>query len=516
MKPLHLPILAFSLAVLLCLGLSSIGPAMWPDSAGYLSVARSLAGGNGIMRFDGREQVEQPPLYPAVLAGMSLVSGRDPLWCAVALNATLYLVFVWLTGRFILYLFQFANPFLIVFVTTIVSLAYPLISAMLYLGSEALFMVALLGFLLGACRYAEESLRSQWLLMAVTAAVAGLTRYAGVTLAVSGAIIILLLSRNGNVRRRITVAIAFGVFALLPLFGFVLRNQIVHGTFTGRRGESVFSLADNLRSAMDTSFSWILPMGLAGSRPMFILLGMFIGIAVLFPLFEKVKRGSGQSWTVLANILSRRFMPLYLFAVVYTVFIVVTATVTNMDRLGGRLLLPLFIPFVVIVIGATRSLVSVISGALPVRVGAPVAVFLVAIIALPHFAASHEVIETFMDGKMTFLSQRWQGSETIAALKAKWRGQGVYSNEPEALYIVTGIEVKPVPSKVLYNSSRPKTPIGELRGAWPAEGKAFVVWFHRYLKSRGFYTPEELAEITYTMSSVKYQDGQLLEVERKP
>lgn len=79
MKRFYLPTFALWLSVPFYFALSSIGPAMWPDSAGYLSVARSLADGNGITRFDGREQIEQPPLYPAVLAAMSFVSGRDPL-----------------------------------------------------------------------------------------------------------------------------------------------------------------------------------------------------------------------------------------------------------------------------------------------------------------------------------------------------------------------------------------------------------------------------------------------------
>lgn len=507
-------LLAFAGGAFLFLGVHSVGPAMWPDSAGYLSVARSLTDGKGIMRYDGREQIEQPPLYPATLAAISVISSLDPLDCAVFLNAILYALFVWLVGRLLSVLFEPSRVSLLLLMTVALSLAYPVVSVMLYLGSEALFMVLLVWFLLAASNYAVQPSRTALLFMLIAAMVAGLARYAGLSLALAGTFVILMSLRDGSVRRPVVKGVAFALAAVVPLSIFIARNYVVHRTFTGTRGESVFTFSQNLRSLMDTLFSWALPVGLAGSRPVFILLGIGIAFALFYPVFEKLHGGKLLSGSPVAQMTCLRFMPVFVFGVVYSVFILLSATFSNMDGLGGRLLVPLFIPFGVLAIGAVRSLVQVISRMAPPRLYTVFTAMGLLAVMIPQVAASYEVLQRFLDRRMTFLSEAWTNSPTLAALRERWKGEEVFSNQPEAVYIITGIEARPIPSKTLYNSTTPATSVTELVGAWPPHNRALIVWFDVYLKSRGFYTPDEIARFTHELSNLDLPDGKLMEVQR--
>jgi hypothetical protein len=510
--PILLAVLSLASGISLFLALNSVSLAMWPDSAGYLSVARNLAQGKGIIRFDGREQIEQPPLYPAVLAGMSWITNLDPLDCAVFLNATLYSLFVWLVGRFVMVLFEPPSISLLLLMTGAFFLTYPVISVMLYLGSEALFMVLLVWFLFAATTYAIRPSRKAMLSMLITAMLGSLARYAGVSLALAGALVVLMSLRDESVRRRLVKGSAFVLAAVVPLNIFIARNYVVHGTLTGRRGESAFTLSDNLRSMMDTFFSWTLPMGLAGSRPMFILLGIMVAFGLFYPVFEKIN--AGRSLCRIRELIGSRFMPVFVFGVVYSLFILLAATLSNMDRLGGRLLVPLFIPFAVLAIGAISSFEQVIYRIVPRRCSALSTAVVLLGVMIPQIAASHELLQKFLDRRMTFLSEAWTSSPTMIALRERWGGQEVFSNQPEAVYVITGIEARKIPSKTFYNSTTPATSVRELLGTWPPHGKALIVWFNTYTKSRGFYEPDEIVSFTRKLSSMELSDGKLMEVER--
>ncbi|MBI4517427.1 MAG: hypothetical protein HY699_16610 [Deltaproteobacteria bacterium] len=92
------------LALLAALLLAQVGPWWYasPDSLTYLSVARSLAGGHGLLRL-GSEQLGYPPGYPLLASPAFLISGRPFLRLSLlqwALAVGLLLgVYRWLRAR---------------------------------------------------------------------------------------------------------------------------------------------------------------------------------------------------------------------------------------------------------------------------------------------------------------------------------------------------------------------------------------------------------------------------------
>src|SRR6185503_3566465 len=73
------------------------GPALSPDSAVYLSVAESLARGNGFVQFDGTPYVRWAPLYPFLLS-LPARLGLDIDQAARAIGAVCFGLFVFLNA----------------------------------------------------------------------------------------------------------------------------------------------------------------------------------------------------------------------------------------------------------------------------------------------------------------------------------------------------------------------------------------------------------------------------------
>ena len=85
-----LPVVAAALgAGLVLLRLASYGPSVGPDASNYITAARSLLAGDGLIRLGGSPWVWWPPLYPTMLAGGGLF-GFDPYAVAGPLNAVIF------------------------------------------------------------------------------------------------------------------------------------------------------------------------------------------------------------------------------------------------------------------------------------------------------------------------------------------------------------------------------------------------------------------------------------------
>src|SRR5512143_1786062 len=84
--------------VLILLTTSRYGAGVSSDAARNLSTADSLLAGKGFVDMVGAPFVLWPPLYPLVMAGMSLLTGWDTFRAAWYLNVGLYALNTWLGG----------------------------------------------------------------------------------------------------------------------------------------------------------------------------------------------------------------------------------------------------------------------------------------------------------------------------------------------------------------------------------------------------------------------------------
>jgi 4-amino-4-deoxy-L-arabinose transferase-like glycosyltransferase len=249
-------VLAVAAAGLVLTANHRFGVGLTHDSVHYISAARSLASGEGLLGFDGELLVDFPPLFSALLAAPGAF-GLDPVVTARFLNALVFGVIVFVAGQ--LMLRQFRSRLLAVVGTAAVLTAFPLITVSVMAWTEPLFalFILLLAWLLA--RFAVSGRRSFFVAACVLAALACLLRYAGVFVVASSALALLAIMRGASLRRRFGHALVLALTAAVPLAAWLLHNSLTRGTFAGPRPEPFFTFWQSMVVSSEAVLEWYVP-----------------------------------------------------------------------------------------------------------------------------------------------------------------------------------------------------------------------------------------------------------------
>lgn len=202
-------------------------PLLSPDSITYLSVADHIRSGRGLTDFTTKPMTVFGPLYPLLLAP----GGRSLLWARLVGAAALA------TGAFVmaLVLRRRVHPWMAVAAALAFGAGQGMVDVASVVWSEAPFAVVALAMVTVLSRTAITTRNA-----AIGGALAGLgflTRYAGVTLLVTGAVMVALSTRHAD---RTTTAPRLGAFAAgAGAVGapWIIRNLIETGQPLGPRFE---------------------------------------------------------------------------------------------------------------------------------------------------------------------------------------------------------------------------------------------------------------------------------------
>jgi len=216
--PSRLPLVAMAVLAATLVAYET-DPLPWAnsDSVEYVVSARNLIQGKGLGLFQASGDFSPiahfPPLYPLLLSSAALV-GADPLLGARWLSAAAFAIYVLLVGLS-------AQHFLGSRLLGLAVGAVMLTSARLvYLFggaiSESVFLPLAFGSTILALLYAERTGRTLLVAAAATASLAAMTRYAGLSLALSGPLILVLLSRQ-PLSRRLLDSMALAFMSVLPV-----------------------------------------------------------------------------------------------------------------------------------------------------------------------------------------------------------------------------------------------------------------------------------------------------------
>src|SRR5512143_1135157 len=167
--------------ILILLTTSKYGAGVSSDAARNLSTADSLLAGKGFVDMLGNPFVLWPPLYPLVLAGMSMLSGWDTFHAAWYLNVALYALNIWLGGWLLYRIFHEKAAYAVVGALMLL-LSRSTMRIYANVASEPLFATFMLLFFLCAASYLRDGTRRMLWGMFVLAGLATLQRYLGVVL----------------------------------------------------------------------------------------------------------------------------------------------------------------------------------------------------------------------------------------------------------------------------------------------------------------------------------------------
>jgi len=480
------------------------GIGLTPDSVTYVSVARHVVAGRGITDYQDRPLVLQPPLYPLVLAAAARLTHLDPMEIARLLNAVLLAAILATTGLILLRLLRI--PYLLATVGLIFTLTGgPVLGVSLRAWSEPLFIFLLLLHLTAAVAYARHPDRSRLAGMALSAAATSLTRYIGVAVLPAGAVVILRGRRP--LRARLIHLGVYAGSALLPLTIWLLRNFLVSGSLLGQRGPSVETLGSNVQRLLWGIALWFRPPHLLRAVAWSPLL---FGVAAVL--------AAGLLWRALRDSRDRDDRAgeaVWMTAGSYLVFLLITSTTTAYDPINFRLLSPAFVPLLLGLLIVLHRALPEASWRLtrPPFTGWVVIAAMLLMLARPIFGTAQVVRKAARQG-IGYHSRAWRSDQLATYLKkqrSSLAGLPLYSNSPEALYVLCNLRAGLSPCHRMHHSSRIVARPEDLAGRWPPQGRAYLVWFLRERRPY-LFPPADLCRIARLVALFRCRDGTLYAV----
>jgi hypothetical protein len=495
-KQIALGILGLIGASIIILLTSRYGAGMTPDSAAYISAARNLADGHGFLTYNGLHLVVQPPLYPIMLAAIKKIILIDPQISAGYVNAVLFGLIIYLSG---LLLLRYLNSFALIFLGTVsILISNALVQASFMVLSELLFIFLILLFLYYLEKYQTKQDFVSLFLFSTSAALACLTRYTGIIMILTGIICILLWTKNNN-KEKFWHSLIFMLITLSPITIWIIRNYFISGTLVGLRAASSYTLFENFSFFYNTVLPWYLPLNSTGIY--FIFIFIIVSTWILFGI-APVKISNREAIKLIG--------PCLLFILFYTGIIVVSSTTTAYDKISDRLLSPIYIPAIFILFFIFDKILSWLIKFFHIKLVA--VLFMVGIVLLLRYPFTNtiHIIEAYKElSGWGFNSDSWRKNETIEYLnqhKLLGKSYTLYSNEPEAVYLLTNLKTKCSPAKKFYNSPQLFNVPPNQREDWLNGENVCLIWFDN--SSRTYlFTIDELRKNMLMTEVAHLKDG---------
>jgi len=467
-----------------------------PDAVSYLSTSRNISTGQGFIEFTRLPLVDFPVFYPIFLTTIHFITGLDPLQFAPVMNGLLFALLLYISGammnRFSTSSIWYKWIMLSCFVMSPCLLeVYPM------LWSETLFLIFVLIYIITLTQYFQSHELKALLFASFIAALACITRYAGVSLIGTGGLLI-IFDFHLRPEKKFKHLMVFSLVSSSLLVINLIRNRLTAGFLTGQRQNGVTPLLDNISYYGSVICEWLpfekgnynfsLAIGV-------LTLALFIILVIAFVLLGRYK----HSYESVATS----------FGFVYSLFIIVSATVSRYQQLNSRLLCPLFIPFVWTISGWFAPFIKKL---IPSR---RIWVILIGVCCAIGFQynqwlADAETWDGVKDAGLPGYTENPFPQSQIVGFLIKnipmlKTGNGIYSNAADAVYLFTGLPSNFLPQKA-FPSQIDK---------FYAEGAHWLVWFNDVDNPDEVGLKEILQHKKATVVS-QFPDGTVYRIENMP
>ncbi len=408
---------------------ATYGPAVGPDSAGFLSMAINFLAGEGWQIFTGTSIVTWPPLFPLLLAAGGWI-GIEPLEAGRLLNATAFGLTILAAGSWLRS--NLRSRGLVLAATGTIAASLPLSELASSLFTDSLFALFTLLALIQLASFLQRGGRMPLYWAVVFTALAAVTRYPGVVLIGTG-VLLLLGRRTPSLVIRWKDALVFGAVASLPLAGVMTHNWAVSGTLTGRRRGRGQSLSDGLSQVVDVFQEWVIPLNaLDGLSSLVWTAAGLVGTAGLVVVGLNLRLRPGSPLLELSPAL-----PFGVFTVAYLGFLIAVVPFTVRQQIDSRYLLPVYVPLLLVAVLLLDRFLSIeMAGRMAAAKWGLVALVLLAALAHTGFSAHRNLRITTKAlefgfsgfGYWTYNTSYWASSETLNYIRTHLREGRIYSN----------------------------------------------------------------------------------------
>ncbi len=497
--------------ILILLTTSKYGAGVSSDAARNLSTADSLLAGKGFVDMLGNPFVLWPPLYPLVMAGLSLLTRLDTFHAAWYLNVVLYALNIWLGGWLLYRIFQQQLAYAVVGAVMLL-LSRSTLRIYANVASEPLFATFMLLFFLCEARYLQEgSARTLWGML-VLAGLATLQRYLGVALFGVAALAVFYRERWRGFLRMAAPALVAALPTLAWAFG---HNLPISGAPFGPRDLGEMLPLENISLSLTKILWWFIPR-LSFTDPL-ILRPWIVLLALAAVLVLMNKREDWRSW--LKRLSGEYTWPLMLFSVAYFLLLAFTVvTADHLDLTSDR--------YYVVILPAVVGLALITLDGLVLnhlRSGRSLTVYAPALLLLwfayPLYGMQAYIREALVKGEPT--NYNIANSAQFREMKVVKAAESMLADDPNTAVYTNYVNIvwflfrNPVRTLPFQNETLPRDQrLAELRRYypnWPPE-RGYIIWFtpNQY---HHIVSPDELAAIASLKLLYSDKTGEIYLVE---
>lgn len=328
---------------------SNYGPELDTDTWDYISVAENLTEGNGFKDYLQRNYVDAGPLYPMLVALFGLI-GINPIEAGRFANIIGFGLIILLVGGWLSRRVNFRFLAVLGAVTIMTSFSLSRLSSTLM--TDTLFTL----FTLLALFQIQAYIKSEELppyFLAMSALFTGLaiaTRFAGISILLTG-IILILWKQRSQMLHRLKCAVIYGSLSIIPIGIWITRNWLIRDIRVGY-GSYDSSVLDYLKKFGKLFISDILVLNLGLDWL------IYLGCTAVFLILWRIVR-TRQSWqsslrdTPTRGDLQQR-LPISVFsmfiAIAISILLFMAPTLGTADQLGERQLLTTYVPVIIVVL----------------------------------------------------------------------------------------------------------------------------------------------------------------------
>ncbi len=430
-------LIASSLAFLLILLFTNhSGIGISPDSVQYLSVANHIVERFSFTDFNNEPFVLFPLGYPIFLALIKCISPIAITNSLPIVNALIFSAILFCCSAILKASIK-SNGIFRLLILFLLACSPALLEVYTMLWSETLFILISLLFVLAAKKYLHQSSIASLIWLSCIAAVGFSERYVGIVFILTGGVLI-LFNPQLKFKQKFLHGLLMGfVGTSLALFNLA-RNTMVSGTYTGVREKAIRGFGDNLQDIGAVIGYWFpIPEGQGNLAVMLLIL--FLLMAFIWAVYHFIQ----------AQFYNRYSTIIALFFLVYSFFMLITASISRFETLSSRLLSPIFIPIILLLAFLVDRLMIGKIKTVRVLIG-------LAFIGLYGFVQFHQYklnSDTWegvgFAGIPGYSEDQWTKSPMVAFIKkdlSKYQPP-VFANANDALYYLTGINTVALPHK---------------------------------------------------------------------
>lgn len=343
------------IAIVACLiATSRYGAGVSADATKYLSVAQNLIAGNGLYDHKGAPLLSWPPLYPMLLAALSLLSGLDVFVAGWYFNVFLLGLNVFLSGVLFYRVFR-TRLFYAYLASLFVFLSISSLRIHANISSDPFYLTLTLAFLIGVDGYIRERSYRSFAWMVLISVLAPLHRYVGLAIATTAGIVILIENR-GSLRTFLRDALLLGILSVIPItWWLIVHNVIWHGSLWGLSSQPV-DVGENISLAFTKMLHWFVPY-FSFLMPVLIRPWIPLGLlAVVLLWLNRNRWENGRAW--LRALGEPSVYPSMIYAAVYFLALAFTVvTVDHRDLFSDRYYVILLVPLTLFLLLTFETLV---------------------------------------------------------------------------------------------------------------------------------------------------------------